>query len=228
MRALIALSLAVAGCASTAPAPPASPPSTSTPEAAAASSTPSSPPAAAGECFAAIARARPEGWIDTGKIIVTLADGKPTAIEIRDATGKAGPPVPLVTTSPEASRENLRTTICLAGGVLGVLPGKPPKSGTVTLDVIRPSKEDVAGDLAILCSEPKGLTSDLDDSQKVVIARQIYGEQLTSVRYRGWLHHLGLLRGASDADKARQFEILAADAKAAGKSGCWFADVRRQ
>ena len=219
MRALILLSLSLAACASTDPLPASSPASTGAPEAAS--------PAPA-ECFAAMARARPEGWIDAGKIVITMVDGKPTTIEIRDTAGKSTPSPPIDASSPEASRENLLKAVCLAGGVLGVVAGKPPKSGTMTIDTVRPAKEDPAGDLALLCSEPKDMSADLDPSQRVVVARQRYGEQLTSARYRGWIHHLSIaVRNENAADKASHLDTLTADAKAAGKTSCWFADALR-
>ena len=59
-------------------------------------------------------------------------------------------------------------------------------------------------------------------------AVEVYSEQLTSARYRGWLHHVDAALERHTADQARSFATLAADAKAAGKSSCWFVDVRRK
>ena len=64
--------------------------------------------------------------------------------------------------------------------------------------------------------------------KKVVVARQRYGEQLTSARYRGWIHHLSIaVRNENAADKGSHLDTLSADAKAAGKTSCWFADTLR-
>jgi hypothetical protein len=219
MRRLTLFALALAGCAATDPLPAASPASTAAPEAAA---------AAPADCSAAMTGKRPEGWIDAGKIVIIMVDGKPTSVEIRDASGKSAPSPPIDAATPEASRENLRKAVCLAGGVLGVVAGKPPRSGTMTIDTVRPAREDPAADLALLCSEPRDLTADLDPSQKVTIARVKYGEQLTSARYRGWLHHLSVaVHDENAAEKASQLDTLSADAKAAGKTSCWFPDTLR-
>jgi hypothetical protein len=69
---------------------------------------------------------------------------------------------------------------------------------------------------------------DLDRSQRVALARRIYREQLTSARYRGWIHRVDAALERNTAAQVRSFAALAADAKAAGKSSCWFVDVRRK
>lgn len=219
MRLFTVLLLSLAGCAAADPLPAVSPAATATPEAAAEN------PA---DCSAAMTGKRPTGWLDAGKIVITLVDGKPTSIEIHDASGKSAPSPPIDAATPEASRENLRKAVCLAGGVLGVVAGKPPKSGTMTIDTLRPAKEDAVADLVLLCSEPAEMLADTDPSQKVAIARQMYGERLTSARYRGWLHHLSVaVHDENAAERASQVALLAADAKAAGKTSCWFADSLR-
>lgn len=136
MRAVIVLSLAVAGCASTDPAPPASPPSPSTPSTAVDSS--ASPLATAEECSATTASARPEGWIDTGKVTVLFEDGRPTIVDILDASGKSRLPAQIMCNSVEAWRKNIRQAICVAGGVLGLIPEMTSSYEIVTFVVLRP------------------------------------------------------------------------------------------
>ena len=220
MRLFPVLFLALAGCAAANPAPAVSPAASAKPEAAAESPD---------DCSAAVTGDRPTGWLAAGKIVVTLVDGKPTSIEIHDASGKSSPSTPIDGTTIPASRENLRKAVCLAGGVLGVVEGKPPTSGTITIDTLRPAKEDAVADLAILCAEPADMLPEADLGQRVRIARQMYGERLTSPRYRRWLHHLSVaLHDENVAERVNQTAILATDAKAAGKTSCWFADSLRR
>jgi hypothetical protein len=219
MRLLPLLAVVLGGCAAADPLPAVSPAAPLAPETAA---------GAPADCSAEMTSKRPAGWIDAGKIVITMVDGKPTSVEIRDASGKTAPSPPIDAATPEASRENLRKAICLAGGVLGVVPGKPPKSGTMIVDTVRPAKEDPVADLALLCSEPTDLPADLDASQKVTVARHMYGERLTSARYRGWLHRLSVaVHDENTAERVRQLDILSADARAAGKTSCWFSDSLR-
>jgi hypothetical protein len=186
-------------------------------------------PAASDECLATTTRARPEGWVDAGELVVTVAGGKPTSIEVHDASGKAVGSSPVDASSPEASRESLRKAVCKAGGLLGVVLGKPPESGTTRIAVVRPAKEDEAGDITMLCTEPSDIPADFDPSQKVAVARQMYEEKLTSTRFRSWLHGLDKAVKADDqAEKARRLDDLSAQAKAAGKQACWFADTLRK
>jgi hypothetical protein len=219
MRLLPVVLLALAGCAAADPLPAVSPAATATPEAAA--ETPA-------DCSAEMTSKRPTGWLDAGTIVITFVDGKTTSVEIRDTSGKSVSSPPIDAGTPEASRENVRKAVCLAGGVLGVVAGKPPKSGTIIIDTLRPAKEDAAADLALLCSEPTDMLTDADPSQKVTIARHMYGERLTSARYRGWLHHLSVaVHDENATQRSSQIAILSADAKAAGKTSCWFADSLR-
>jgi hypothetical protein len=213
---LLPLAFALAACSGTTPSP-----STGTP---AGGTDPA--PAAAEECLASLTKARPEGWVDAGELVVSVAGGKPTSIEVRDASGKVLGTRQADTSSPEASRESLRKAVCEAGGILGVVLGKPPESGTTRIAAVRPAKEDEAGDLERLCAEPREIPPDFDLSQRVVVARAIYEETLTSRRYRSWLHGMDKAVKADDrAEKARRVGELSAWAKAAGKQACWFPDT---
>jgi hypothetical protein len=213
--AALPLVLALAGCTST----------TTTPV----DSTHPNASGASGECLASMTQARPEGWVDAGELVVGVSGGKPTTIEVHDASGKVLGKHPADATSPEASRESLRQAVCEAGGFLGVLLGKPPSSGTTKISVLRPAKEDEAADLTLMCNEPKDMPADFDLSQRVVVARHMYEEVLTSKRYRSWLHGMdNAVKSDDQAEKARRIDDLSAQAKAAGKQTCWFADNLRK
>ncbi|HEY8091234.1 MAG TPA: hypothetical protein VIF09_25400 [Polyangiaceae bacterium] len=217
MRTLVVLALSLASCASAS--------STTVAPTAATGETPVPP--AAGECLAAPARKAPEGWIDAGQIVVQVAAGKPVSLEVKDASGKTVQPSgPIDASSPRAAREAMRLAACTAGGLVFVVGAPPPETGAFPIAVLKPVKEDEAGDLAMLCAEPKDMPPGMDPSQKATIAAQMYGERLTSTRYRGWLRRLDKAVHADDAaGRAQSVDELA---RSAGKSGCWFAEMVRR
>jgi hypothetical protein len=154
-----------------------------------------------------------------------VADGKPVSMQVQDSSGKTVSSGPVDSSSPQAAREAMRQGACAAGGLVFVVGGKPPESGPFPLAVFRPAKEDEAGDLAQLCAEPRDMPTGVDASQKATIAAQMYGERLTSTRYRAWLHHLDRAVHADDAaGRSKSLDELAKDAKGA----CWFADALRR
>jgi hypothetical protein len=177
-------------------------------------------------CNAALARKRPAGWKDSGTLTVTIADDRPTRIAVADASGKSLGEQAVEAQKPEDARRALREAVCRAGGVVGVLEGKPPKSGTATIAVVRPAKEDEAGDVAMLCKEPAGMPADLDAGQKMRVAFETYDEQLTSAKWRGWLHDMSEeMEREGDAGRAtvrKKYGATLESAPGAPKP-CWFA-----
>jgi hypothetical protein len=184
-----------------------------------------SPPASGGgdvRCIAGMTNKRPQGWKEAGFVVITVDGDEPKTFEIHDETGK----VVGTNAAPKGreGREALRNAACRVGGFLVFLE-KPAKGATsVKAIVLKPAKEDEAGDLAMMCKEPE-LPAGLDESQKLRIAVEIFEERLTSTKWRGWLFDMNdeTRRGADDAahvatKKKRGAELQAA----AGKGTCWF------
>lgn len=177
-----------------------------------------------------MAKKRPPGWVDTGVLVVRVVDGRPTSLDVRDASGKSlgSQPVAADATGP-AAREAIAAATCRAGAVLAISPAEPPKSGDVQLALVKPAKEDEPGDLGMLCTQPAEITPDFDPSQRVVIAAAGYEERLTSARWRGWLFSIraSLRTASTDADRVtirrKGGADLSAAAKSQGTASCWFA-----
>lgn len=217
-RLFVLLVVATAACGGGAKSSPA--PASGAPSAAPASSAPATaePDAGApsGRCLASLARKRPAGWRDSGTLTVTLVDDHPTKIGDQAIQAQTA----------EDARRALRDAVCRAGGVLGVLEGKPPKNGVATIAVVVPAKEDEAADVALLCKEPKGMPRDLDDPQRLRIAFETYSEQLSSTKWRGWLFDMTdeLAHADDAARRAIRKKYAATLKKAPGASAsCWFA-----
>lgn len=186
-------------------------------------------------CLATTARRRPAGWIESGKIVVAVKDGQPTAFEAHDASGKvvASKAAPA---NGEAARALLVSLTCQLGGLVATFEGDPPKQGvaTATLPVLKPRAPDERADLATMCKPPEGLPTGPDgpdELQEVRIAFDVYQESLTTPKWRGWLVDLlEASRKATDdaarlkVRKAKSDELKAAAGAAKIGGACWFAE----
>jgi hypothetical protein len=193
---------------------------------------PSDSPRAAeapGRCVPALVHRTPAGWITAGKLTLTSQGGKPVSLEARDASGAVVVPKRAL---PEATADAMKAmlgAICAAGAVVAVVPRpKPPPDGSADLALLRPGAPNEAADVTALCTEPE-LGSDLDDSQKVRVAVQVYEETLTSPKWRGWLldFHEEMMR-LEDRDRAVALRRakgaeLTSMAAPNGATDCWFA-----
>ncbi len=219
------LALFVAACA-----PPAAPPAVSIDVASAPGETAAGDPDA---CTAEIATERftaanggkpPAGWTAAGRLNIVMKQGKPVSLQVLDTANTVVRQDPAPADAREA-RAAMRAAACRIGGVLVMPPGKPQRNTAVMkLLVIRPAAPDEAGDVAMLCAVPDPTLEggSYDPSQRVTIAAQLYGERLTSPKWRGWLVGMGReLEGARDPAAVRR--ARAAELRAAGREPCWFA-----
>jgi hypothetical protein len=170
---------------------------------------------------------RPAGWVDAGKLVLTIKDKMPVAYAVLDASGKK---VDSGDIDPKlGARKAVDATVektCKVGGVLVVYDSNPgPETTSMTGAIIKPAKEDEAADLAALCKMPSIITADFDDAQKLVVAAQAYEESLTSSKWRSWLRDMSTkLRKADDAARPGIKSSKADELEAASKSkDCWFA-----
>lgn len=175
-------------------------------------------------CLAAVTNKTPAGWSQVGTVVVAIEGDKPKTIEIKDAAGKVTSTEPAPAT-PKEMREATRLATCKAGGYLAVIVGAPPKgAASMTLAVLKPAREDEAGDVAVMCKEPSEIPADFDPAQKLVVAAQLFEERLTSSKWRGWLLGMtGELRAADDAARVAIKKKHGAALADAAKGSCWFA-----
>ncbi len=188
-------------------------------------STETSHAAAPGKCTATTSENVPAGWVQTGSLVVNVVAGKPSTLDVKDASGKVLSTEALPAAKKDA-REPIRRAVCKTGGVLGVLQGgKPARDApTITLLTYKPAKEDEAGDVAMLCTMPVDIPGDFDASQRLRVAAMMYEERLTSPRWRTWLTDMGAeLRDASDAAEAAIKHKHGAELQGAANGDCWFA-----
>ncbi len=180
---------------------------------------------AAGKCTATTSEKVPAGWVQVGSLVVNVAAGKPSTLDVKDASGKVLGTETLPAAKKDA-REPIRLAVCKTGGVIGVVQGgKPaPDATSVTLLTYKPAKEDEAGDVALLCTMPGDIPPDFDESQRMRVAAMIYEERLTSPRWRTWLTGMGAeLRDAAEADATTIKRKHGTELQGAAKGACWFA-----
>ncbi len=181
-------------------------------------------------CHAALSSKRPAGWVDVGKLIITLKDERPSAFELRDGSGKKVDSGEVTVKSPRAAGAHVAQKICLIGGVLAIYDAKPAANGTLVATVVKPAREDEGGDVVDLCKEPAGMT-ELDEAQKRRAALDVYEERLTSPRWRTWLFEMTSKVRKVDDPAARAaamtgyVEVLAEAAARSNIKDCWFANA---
>lgn len=223
MRALLVLGLVACGAAPAVVPPPAAPPSAPAP-------VPSEPAPTTAACHGSFAKKKPAGWVEVGTLLVKVKDEMPVGYELRDGTGKKVDEGDINVKSARAAGEAVAQKICRIDGVLAVYEEKAGAGGTMTVSVVKPAREDEAGDVAAMC---KPLSDDImkikpDPSQQVRIALDVYTESLTSKKWRAWLHDgAEKVRKASEGERVAARRSLGADleaaAKTAGLKDCWFA-----
>ena len=185
-----------------------------------------------GPCLATTARDVPTGWAPSGAIVVAMKSGHPSQLTVVDGGKTIATETPI---EERKIRDQIRSLTCRANAWLAI-PAKeamnPDKEVTFTL--YRPAKNDEAVDTAMLCSLPKEADDpSADESQRATIAAQLYGERLTSVRYRSWFFELDRELGAATTDtdrvtiKQKHGEKLTALLKTGHvpSDRCWFTKV---
>lgn len=193
----------------------------------------SSPPGATAEaaaCYASLTAVRPAGWVEVGKLVITVKDGMPVGFELRDASGAKVDAGDVSLQSPRAAGDYVAQKVCRIGGVMAVYDGQPVDGRPMVAIVVKPANEDPASDLADLCKEPiwKG-GGGLDEAQKRRVAMATYEERLTSSRWRGWLFDMETkVRKTNDpaaraAAMSASADVLAQAAVSAGIKDCWYA-----
>ncbi len=180
---------------------------------------------APGKCTATTSEKAPAGWVQAGSLVVSVAAGKPTTLDVKDASGKVLGSETLPAAKNDA-REPIRLAVCKTGGVLGVVQGgKPaPDATSVTLLTYKPAKEDETADVAMLCVMPGDIPPDFDESQRMRVAAMMFEERLTSPRWRTWLFDMSAeLRDAGDAAAVAIKRKHGTELQGAAKGSCWFA-----
>ncbi len=180
-------------------------------------------PASKGRCVGAVSKKVPAGWVEVGAVAATIEGDRLVKLELKDASGKV-----VATETPGADKVAGRKAIadapCKLGGVLLVVPAKE-QPGLTTLKVYKPAKEDEAGDVALMCTNPAEIPADFDDSQRARVAVALFEERLTSSRWRAWLADMSAELAAA-SDEAGWIAIKrkrAPELKSAAKGDCWFA-----
>ncbi len=196
--------------------------------------TESKAPVSEGPCTATLTSERKPDWVETGTLTITLSADKPTGAILRDASRKPVMTDPMPSDGERATEWMLKSA-CAVGAVFLYLPKEQQtiKDGPVVVSLLRPAKEDEAGDLAMLCHEPAGVPADFDPTQKLMVAVVQYDESLTSSRWRGWLRGMDVeMKKASGPDARRAIKGKGADeldaaAKKQGLGSCWLATALR-
>ncbi len=229
MRHLVFLLCALPLACGGAPALPSVPSVPPSPTAASPKDAPASPPSSE-PCDASFAKKKPAGWVDVGTLVVQVKDDMPTGWELKDASGKKVDGGDISVKSARAAADMVSQKICRVGGVLAVYDEKAPQSGSMSAVVVKPAKEDEAGDVATMC---KPLSEEImkikpDESQQLRIAIQVYEESLTSKKWRGWVRDWAQKMRKADPTAApglrkSQGQELETAAKGAGIKSCWFA-----
>jgi hypothetical protein len=188
--------------------------------------------AGAGACHATFTDERPAGWVEVGKLVITVKDSMPTSYELRDASGAKVDAGDVTKKGARAAGDFVAQKSCAIGGVLAVYGAKPAADGEMVVAVVKPAREDEGADLAALCKEPPA-PAGTDDDQRRRIAVEFYERHLTTTRWRDWLFELSAkLRKSDDAGRtairASHAEALTAAAKKASVEDCWFASSLRK
>ena len=171
--------------------------------------------APAKRCLASFATKRPaSGWIESGRLVVTMRKGHAFAVEIHDANGRVTDFVRLM-----RERELLPIT-CRLGGVLAVVEA-PVLEGQETMIILRPAAEDERADLRAACATPEPA----EDPQRL---NDELGARLTSTRWRTWLFDLRYAMNREDDDEVlRLADVLEAEAQREQIDPCWTSDWLR-
>lgn len=189
------LAVLLVGCGSHAASAPAAAPDTAPKEERATTS-------ANGPCLATTARDAPAGWAPSGSIVVGMKSGHPSQLTVIDGGKTVTTETPV---EERKIRDQIKALTCRANAWLAI----PPKDAVnpekeITFSLYRPSKGDEAADATMLCTLPKEADDpSADESQRATIAAQLYGERLTSVRYRTWFYELDRELGAATTDPDR-------------------------
>jgi hypothetical protein len=224
MRSLfmvLGLSLFSVACGACGAAPPAAGPSSS-----------GAAPAPAGPCHATFSSERPAGWVEVGKLVITVKDSMPTSYELRDASGAKVDAGEVTLKGARAAGDFVAQKSCAIGGVLAVYGAKPSADGPMVVTVVKPAREDEGADLAALCKEPPA-PAGVDDAQRRAIAGEFYERHLTTPKWRDWLFDMNAKVRKSDpagwpAVRAEHADALSAAAKKASIDDCWFASFVRK
>jgi hypothetical protein len=156
--------------------------------------------ASAGPCLAAVLERRPTAPVDeVGKIIVHHV-APDCSIEAKGKDG-ATTKTPVACKGGREAREAMKKAACSLGGDALWVVGAPPSEATpiVELAVGRYTKPDEAADLKLVCAPfgtlpmPDGKTMDpssVDESQRARLRAMVLEENLTSRKWRMWLHDL--------------------------------------
>jgi hypothetical protein len=164
--------------------------------------------------------------------VITVKDEMPTSYELLDASGKKVDSGEISAKGARAAGDAVAQKICKIDGVLAVYESKAePTTGSMTASVVKPAREDEAGDLAMMC---KPLAADLmkstDESQQRRIAAQMYEETLSSKKWRGWMHEWSeKIRKADSGARPALLKGQADELDAAAKTkDCWFVTMLRK
>jgi hypothetical protein len=179
----------------------------------------------AGICTATIGDKVLAGWVPVGVVEVALRAGSPTSIQAVDAGGNVVGTEPV--TSPDKLPEKvLVRNVCLTGGLMGIFPERPgPQATSMKFLTYRPAKADESADLADLCSKPVEIEASYDQDQEMVHAWGVYGDRLTSTKWRTWLYQASARVHANDATYIAVAHVVGAELQTQAQRTCYFADL---